>query len=88
MDLENQVLDLPENQRPLNYKQWALYGFIAGLPLIGIIILLFWAFSDGGNIHRKEWAKGMLLIMVIFAVLSGLMIIFFGGLAAMLGDFG
>lgn len=54
------------NQEPLNFKQYALYIFLASIPFIGFILLLVWAFGAEGNIHRKEWAKGMLLIMVIF----------------------
>lgn len=61
----------------LNYKQWALYIFLASLPIIGLILLLVWAFGDG-NLIRKEWAKGMLLILVIVIILSILFSLIFG----------
>lgn len=76
-----------QNQRPLNFKEWALNIFLSGIPLVGLILLLVWAFNDSGNIHRKEWAKGMLLIYLIIIVLWILFAIFFGGLAMMSGDF-
>lgn len=69
---------LPPNQRPLTFKQWALYIFVAGLPLIGLILLLVWAFGSEGNIHRKSWAQGMLLIAVIGIALCFLLFIVFG----------
>lgn len=63
------------DQTPLSPGQYALYIFLAGLPLVGIILLLVWAFSSGGNIHQKNWAKGMLLIMVIVYALIILLFI-------------
>lgn len=74
---------LPLNQQPLTYKQWALNIFLAGLPLIGIILLLVWGLGNDGNIHRKSWAKGMLLIYVIVTLLGILFFILFGSLFAM-----
>ncbi|GGZ59366.1 hypothetical protein [Mesonia mobilis] len=66
--------------------KWALYIFVAGLPLIGLIMLLVWAFSSDTNTTRQNWAKGMLLLYVIVIALAILMSIFFGGLAAMFGS--
>lgn len=77
----------PENQKPLSPGQYALYAFLASIPLIGLILLLVWAFSAGGNIHQRNWAKGMLLLMVIGYLL---IIVFFAlavGLGAMSGIF-
>ena len=73
------------DQRALNFKEWALNIFLAGIPLLGLILLLVWAFNDSGNIHRKEWAKGMLLIYLIFIVLWVLFFFVFGGLALLGG---
>lgn len=71
----------PQNSQTLNYKEWALTIFITGIPIVGIIMLLVWAFSDNTNIHKKNWAKGNLLLMVIMLVLFLVFIFFFGGLA-------
>ena len=70
-----------QNSRILNYKEWALTIFITGLPLVGIIMLLVWAFSEDTNIHKKNWAKGNLLLMVIMLIIILVFIFFFGGLA-------
>ena len=85
--METIETQLPQDQKPLNFKEWALNIFLAGLPLIGLILLLVWAFNDSGNIHRKEWAKGMLLIYLIIIILWILFMFVFGGLAMMSGDF-
>ncbi len=76
--METTSTQLPANQQPLSYKQWALNIFLASLPLIGLILLLVWAFGSDGNIHRKSWAKGMLLIFVIGIILSFLIMVVFG----------
>ncbi len=70
-----------QDSRVLNYKEWALTIFITGLPLVGIIMLLVWAFSENTNIHKKNWAKGNLLLMIIILIIFMVFIFFFGGLA-------
>tara|TARA_R110002020_G_scaffold475481_2_gene710476 strand:+ start:628 stop:885 length:258 start_codon:yes stop_codon:yes gene_type:complete len=71
----------PGNQKPMNFKEWAINIFLASLPILGLILLLVWAFRDNGNIHRKEWAKGRLLIAVLGFVLVMMFLFLFGGLA-------
>ena len=48
-----------ENNEVLSVKDWAITIFITGLPLIGLIMLFVWAFSDATNINKKNWAKGI-----------------------------
>ena len=68
------------NNRTLDAKEWALTIFISGLPLIGFIMVLVWAFSEG-NIHRKNWAQGTLILMVIALAIVFAFLFLFGGLA-------
>lgn len=70
-----------QNSQILNYKEWALTIFITGIPVVGIIMLLVWAFSEDTNIHKKNWAKGNLLLMLIVLIIFAIFIFFFGGLA-------
>ncbi|MCB0472168.1 MAG: hypothetical protein KDC56_03810 [Flavobacteriaceae bacterium] len=69
------------NDKVMSYKEWALTIFISSLPLIGIIMLLVWAFDSNTNIHKKNWAKGTLLIAVIAIIFAVLILFVFGGLA-------
>ena len=77
-------ISAPENSQIMSYKDWALTVFISSLPLIGFIMLLVWAFGDEANIHKKNWAKGTLLIAVIGFIFIMFFLFMFGGLA-MLG---
>ena len=73
-----QVLD---NNRALDAKEWALTIFISSLPLIGIIMLLVWAFTEDANIHKKNWAKGTLILWVIGFIIAFAFLFLFGGIA-------
>ncbi|ADF53238.1 MAG: hypothetical protein CMP12_08445 [Zunongwangia sp.] len=72
-----------QNEQPnlITPQKWALYIFVAGLPFIGIIMLLVWAFGSDPNYTRKNWAKGMLLLYVILFILSIIFFVFLGGMA-------
>lgn len=70
---------------PLTPGQYALYTFLAGLPLIGLILLFVWAFSASGNLHQKNWAKGLLLLMAIVYGIVIFSFIFLGGMGIFAG---
>ena len=44
-------------------------------------MLLVWAFSDDTNIHKKNWAKGSLILMLIVMVIMLAFLFLFGGIA-------
>ena len=80
-------LSSQENTPAMSYKDWALTIFLASLPIIGFILVLVWAFDSETNIHKKNWAKGNLLIMIIAFVLVFMFLFIFGGLALLTGLF-
>ena len=76
-------MQLVDNNQPLDPKEWAITIFIASLPLIGIIMLLIWAFSENSNIHKKNWAKGTLILWIIGFIIAFAFLFLFGGIAIM-----
>lgn len=62
-------------------KDWAIRIFLASLPLVGLILLLVWAFGNDGNKERSNWAKGNLLIALIMIALWLLIIMPLFGMA-------
>ena len=71
-------MELVENNRTLDAKEWALTIFVSSLPLIGIIMLLVWAFSEDSNIHKKSLILWLIGIIIAFTFLF-----MFGGIAIM-----
>jgi len=76
-------MQLVDNNQPLDPKEWAITIFISSLPLIGIIMLLIWAFSENSNIHKKNWAKGTLILWIIGFIIAFAFLFLFGGIAIM-----
>ena len=68
-------------ERPMDFKEWALNIFLASLPIIGLVLLLIWAFSDTQNKQIQEWAKGRLLVAFFGFLFVLVILFFFGGLA-------
>ncbi|WP_121666276.1 hypothetical protein [Mesonia aquimarina] len=83
-------MEVQENyasQKKITPKKWALYGFVASIPLIGLIMLLVWGFGNDGNETRKNWAQGMLLLYLILIIVNILFFFVIGG-TALLGSLG
>ena len=60
--------------------QWMLYILVAGIPLVGFIMLIVWML-DKTNEARKNWASAMLIWMLIAYVL---VFMFWGAIFAMM----
>jgi uncharacterized membrane protein YqjE len=74
-----------QNFNTMSYKEWALTIFLASIPIIGLILVLIWAFDSGTRINKKNWAKGMLLLMVIYFLIIMMFLFMFGGIALLAG---
>lgn len=88
-----QVPQLPPEQAfrpsndPLSVKDWFLTLFITYIPLVGLIMLLVWAFDSTTNLNKKNFAKASLLwtlIGIVFAVIF--LIVFMGAIFSLAGS--
>jgi hypothetical protein len=69
--------------------EWMVTLLITALPLIGLIMLFVWAFGDGTNLSKKNWAISMLIWYAIGIVLVILFFVIFGAIiASMFGGMG
>ena len=66
---------------PMSVGDWIITYLILLIPLVNIILLFVWAFGDGPNITRKNWAKGYLMLI-------GIMIVFWIFISIIMGMFG
>ena len=72
---------MSDNNVPSEYKpisMWGYFGYelLFGIPVIGFIILLVFAFGGTGNINVKNFARSkfcyVILLFVIFVVLTAI----------------
>ncbi len=55
---------------PLGVGEYILMMIVSGIPFIGFIMLLVWAFGSQTNPNKKNWARAILILMLIGIVLS------------------
>ncbi len=64
------------DERPLSVGEWLVTLIVAAIPIVNLIALLWWAFSSGGNLNRRNWARASLVLMLVavfvMILLSGL----------------
>jgi len=65
----------------MSVKDWVITLLVSYIPLVGLIMLLVWAFDSSTHPNKKNWAKASLLWMLIGIVLA---IIFFALFATMM----
>jgi formate-dependent nitrite reductase membrane component NrfD len=63
--------------------EWIVTILITAIPLVGLIMLFVWAFGDGAQPSKKNWAIATLIWYAIMIVLG---ILFFGIIIPMIGS--
>jgi Na+/serine symporter len=71
-DFENQ------NAPAVSVGDWMVTILIAAIPVVNIIMLIVWAFSNTTNPSKTNWAKATLIWMLIGIGLSILFWVIFG----------
>jgi cobalamin synthase len=66
----------------VSISEWMVTLLITFLPLIGLIMLFVWAFGDGTNPSKKNWAIATLIWFAISIVLAILFFVIFGAIFA------
>jgi heme/copper-type cytochrome/quinol oxidase subunit 2 len=69
------------NAEPMSVKDWIITLLITYIPLVGLIMLLVWAFDSSTHPNKKNFAKASLIWMLIWIVLA---LIFFALFASMM----
>lgn len=68
--------------RVMSVSDWLITMLIMIIPLVNIVMLFVWAFSNSGNRNRSNWAKANLIMTAIFIVLY---ILIFGAMISAAG---
>lgn len=75
---------MPQKQldpSPLSMGEWLLTLIVGVIPCAGLILYIIWAFSNSGNLNRRNYCRASLILQVISYVL----VIFFVIIAAIGG---
>ena len=68
--------------RPLSVGEYVLTLVLGWIPIVGLILLIVWAFSDE-NVHRRNFCRACLIVKVIVLILRVVCIVY---LLAMIGS--
>ena len=63
-----------EDYNEISTGEWIVSLILSYIPLIGLIMLLVWAFGGGTSPTKANWAKAQLIIA---AAIFGLFIVFY-----------
>lgn len=62
---QNQTDVSEKTGRDLSVGEWMLTIFLTAIPIVGIVLLFVWAFGSSTKISKANWAKAMLIWLVI-----------------------
>ena len=63
----------------MSVKDWFLTLLVTYIPLVGLVMLLVWAFDSNTNLNKKNFAKASLLWMVVGIALAIIIFVLFMG---------
>ncbi len=69
--------------RPLTVNEWFVTILILALPLVNIVMYLYWAFADGVNVNKRNFCRASLLWAVLGVAIAILAMMVLGGLGAL-----
>jgi hypothetical protein len=76
--MESQSASMTGDTQAVSLGDWMLTLFLMFLPLVNIIMLFVWAFSNGTPESKANWAKASLIWMAIGIVLYVLLFAIIG----------
>lgn len=59
-----------QNYKPMTIGEWIITFIITYIPIVGIVMLFVWAFSDGNHPSKKTWAQATLILFAVAIVLG------------------
>jgi hypothetical protein len=84
--MNEQFPGMQPSSEPLSVKEWFVTLFITYIPLVGMIMMLVWAFDSGTNINKKNFAKASLIWMLVWIAIAIVVLVAFAGLLMSLGN--
>ena len=70
---------------PMSVGDWVVTMILLAIPVVGLVMLIYWIVSSTGNVNRRNYCLASLVIAAIIIVLAIIFAVFFGGMAALMG---
>jgi len=61
---------------------WIVTMILSGIPIVGLIMILVWAFGGGAKPSKKNYARALIIMAIVGIVLSIIISILFAGAIA------
>ncbi len=55
-------------EQTVSVGEWLITLLLASIPVVNIVMLLIWAFSDNTKLSKANWAKATLIWLIIVVV--------------------
>lgn len=71
--------------RPLTVGEWMFTLFALAIPLVNLVMYIYWAVAEGVNLNRKRFCQASILwFLIVFGAAVALILLreIFGGLLA------
>lgn len=72
---------------PMTVGDWLITVILLGIPVVGLIMLLYWSLSSTGNLNRRNYCLATLILVGVVVVLF-ILFALFGGLAMLMSTQG
>lgn len=77
----------PQESYPVSVGDWIVTMIIMAIPLVNIVMLFVWGFSDNTKLSKANWAKATLIFMAIMLVLYLIIFVIIGTAVGLSGGF-
>lgn len=67
--------------RTISFGEWAITYLLLLVPYVNIGLMIYWSFGKSVPVSKKNWARVMILVMVLVVMLLGTMFVSSGGTA-------
>ncbi len=67
-----------DREVPVSMGEWMVTLLLMAIPIVNLIMVLVWAFGGGAPLSKANWAKAMLVWMLIGIVLWVVLAVFMG----------
>ena len=75
---QDQKQDVQQSEKPVSFLTWLgtlLLGIVPFVNIVYVVLLFVWAFSEGNNVTRKNWARAQLVVSLISIVVAFIFVV-------------